>query len=483
MSKTLLALDIRANALSAVLLKSGMKSNVVDAHLYVPFAESNDTSERPDGLEGALTSIAEQLDLTDALCVVAYPSERISYRNIRVPFKDPRKIKQVLPFELEPSLAQPVEELVLDFAVIKKGEATDLLTAALEKELLDDLLATLEKFGLKPVMVSAGTHPTAYCLTQMSEIAANAVIIDSDATHHILSVIADGQVSLIRPFPKGRTPQSDIQTLVLNIQRTLTVFEELDRQGFKAQGIYLTGYGIDAPAAETKIANLLNLPTQRVDRVSDSLDFAPEYDDPDWNPYLMQNALALAAIELDGQDCLNFHRTRTAITKHWGEHKRSFITSGCLLALVLILLIGSYLFELRSRDRDLNELNQQIERIFKDTFPEVKRIVDPLQQMRNKIAEKKKEFSGAAEESADARAIDILRAVSQAIPANIDVELNRFAIGSDSVTISGDTANFNAVDDMKSRLEQQDLFKTVTISSANMEKNSKRVRFKLKIDL
>jgi type II secretory pathway component PulL len=197
----------------------------------------------------------------------------------------------------------------------------------------------------------------------------------------------------------------------------------------------------------------------------------------------MQNALALAAIEATGQECLNFHRTRTAITKHWGEHKRSFITSGALLLLVLVLFLASYIFDVRSRQQELAEMNQQIEEIFKEAFPEVTRIVDPLQQMRNKIAEKKKEFVGAAQGDVAVRAVDVIHAVSQAVPANLDVELNRFVIGAGSVTISGDTADFNAVDEMKSRLEQRDLFKTVTISSANMDKGSKRVRFKLNIDL
>lgn len=483
MSKSLFALDIRATALSAVLLKGGLKSTAVNAHLYLPFVEADEEKGQPGGLEGALATIADQIELKDTLCVVAYPADRISYRNIRIPFKDPKKIKQVLPFELEASLPQSVEELVLDFDVIRKGSASDLLAVAMEKDLLSALLETLGQFDIKPVLVSAGTYPTAYCLTQMEGIAENAVVIDSDATHHILSVIAGGKVCQIRPFPRGRTPQSDIQSLVLNVQRTLTVFEELSRVEFRAQGIYLTGYGIEVPAADKKIESLLKLPTTRVGRVSDSMDFQPELDDPDWNPYLMQNALALAAIEANGQECLNFHRTRTAITKHWGEHKRSLITSGTLFLLVLALFLGSYIFDVRSRQRELAEMNQQIEEIFKGAFPEVKRIVDPLQQMRNKIAEKKKEFAGAAEGDVNVRAVDVIHAVSQAVPANLDVELNRFVIGAGSVTISGDTADFNAVDEMKSRLEQRDLFQTVTISSANMDKGSKRVRFKLKIDL
>jgi outer membrane translocation and assembly module TamA len=39
------------------------------------------------------------------------------------------------------------------------------------------------------------------------------------------------------------------------------------------------------------------------------------------------------------------------------------------------------------------------------------------------------------------------------------------------------------VEDIKSRLEKGELFKQVTIASADMDKSGKKVRFKLKIDL
>jgi outer membrane translocation and assembly module TamA len=47
--------------------------------------------------------------------------------------------------------------------------------------------------------------------------------------------------------------------------------------------------------------------------------------------------------------------------------------------------------------------------------------------------------------------------------------------------VDGDTAGFEAVDRIKNQLEKDEIFSTVTISSANMDKSGKRVRFKLKL--
>jgi general secretion pathway protein L len=56
-------------------------------------------------------------------------------------------------------------------------------------------------------------------------------------------------------------------------------------------------------------------------------------------------------------------------------------------------------------------------------------------------------------------------------------------ISPDNVLISGTTDTFEAVDDIKSKLEQIDVFKKVTISSTNKDPSGKEVRFQMKVVL
>ena len=79
--------------------------------------------------------------------------------------------------------------------------------------------------------------------------------------------------------------------------------------------------------------------------------------------------------------------------------------------------------------------------------------------------------------------IDMLRAISKQIPKKTDVNLSRLVIGEENILISGDTNTFNAVDDIKSRLEMVDFFKTITITSTNKDKSGNRIRFKMKLAL
>ena len=88
-----------------------------------------------------LDSLMESLKPTGATCVLGIPTTFISFRNLSVPFTDLKKIRQVLPFELEPTLPMSVESLVFDFEAVKQNGGQELLAFVAEKETLDRYLA------------------------------------------------------------------------------------------------------------------------------------------------------------------------------------------------------------------------------------------------------------------------------------------------------------------------------------------------------
>ena len=103
--------------------------------------------------------------------------------------------------------------------------------------------------------------------------------------------------------------------------------------------------------------------------------------------------------------------------------------------------------------------------------------------MQAKIKEAQEQSTGPGEANHNIRAIDIINDINKLVPGTLDVTVSRFVIGPENVQISGDTDTFNAVDDIKTRLEQGKLFKKVTISSTSKDNTENRINFKLKIDL
>src|SRR6056297_3499262 len=170
MSKTYLSLDIRDQSISGFLVKSGLKGNSIEGHVRVPVEaaeESENQLESP--WHQAISVIVDQLDTNGAICLITVPPALISYRNIRIPFKENRKIRQVLPFEVEPLLPFPLDEVILDFQTARQSENSDVIAAAVEKAKLQPILDALAAFHLSPQVIIPGGFPVALYLANQKE--------------------------------------------------------------------------------------------------------------------------------------------------------------------------------------------------------------------------------------------------------------------------------------------------------------------------
>jgi len=484
MNRKILGLDIRSDAVSAVLISSGIKGTVIEAHEHVLLSGGK---EGKNGLSASLEAIGQKLDISDSICIASFPADGISYRNIKVPFKGQKKIKKILPYELEPTLPFPVEDLIIDFIHLEIPDHTNtknIITAAIEKSKLQTFLDTLETFNIEPEIVTVGGYPTAFSLANFLDDHKNWFFVDIDNHKSTIFVILSGWICLIRSFPIHSVDRSNkIRSLCGNIRRTLYALEKIHGLDFNPDGGFISGCGIDDLGFDKDMEQALGLPVERVDilRFSDILKQQPP--PPSWTPFLMDNALSLALMEIKGLKGFNFRKGPFALKKFWEENKKNLIQT--VVFFVLFLSLGWFNVFLDSyfMGKRLARLNHQITGIFTSTFPEVKNIVDPVQQMTIKIQEAKKNALLPGETEKQIRAIDILNTISEAIPKEMDVTLSRFVLGSESVNISGDTDSFNSVDTIKSKLEQAQIFKKIIISAANIDKSDKRVRFKLKVNL
>ena len=152
----------------------------------------------------------------------------------------------------------------------------------------------------------------------------------------------------------------------------------------------VTGAGLNGAGLDDEVSNVLNMPVKRLnfaDRLNITID--PENTKP-WNPALMDNALALTSMAIDGIKGLNFHRGRFAARKLFVKHKKNWIKTGVLAAAVLAMLFFNMITETVTLNRKIDSIDQQITTIYKETFPNVKRIVDPHREMQVKVQEEKK---------------------------------------------------------------------------------------------
>ena len=91
MPESILGLDITSHSVTAVQVTSRMKGYEVTACGHVSIEEDK-------GFAEGLKALAEQMGFEADVSIGALPGEQVSYRNLRLPFKDNKKIRQTLAY-------------------------------------------------------------------------------------------------------------------------------------------------------------------------------------------------------------------------------------------------------------------------------------------------------------------------------------------------------------------------------------------------
>ncbi len=481
MSRKILGLDIGDDFVSGVLIGSSLKGHVVESTARVPFGQQPDPDK---ALLDALGLLTKELDISGAVCNVSLPVSSFFFRTLQVPFREDKQIKQVLPFELESTLPHPVENLIIDFQKTgaSKNQDSRLITAAVENTRIETLLETLSVFKLDPEIISIRGYPTALCLADTAGLPDNWIFCDLGQHTLTLFFAVRGRIVLARTalLPPAAATETVFE-ITRQIKRTLLAFE--DTCGIAADPEILFVSGADRTNSELteQIENDLEIPVRTADLGQNKSILALQEAEQIPAPETMQNALALAGLELAGLKGFNFRKGPFERKKQWVIHRKSIVTSSLVALLVAALAFTNILIDSYLLEKKVARLDREIVSIFKAALPDVKRIVDPLQQMQVKLQDIKKNLLLPSQSGKQIRAIDILNELSAGIPAKADVELTRVVISQESVLISGQTDTFNSVDDIQTRLEKTPLFSQVTISSANLEKSGNRINFKLKV--
>ncbi len=305
--------------------------------------------------------------------------------------------------------------------------------------------------------------------------------LDIGETSGALFVVAGARVRLIRAFPLPADPAARGRAVRSHIRLTMGALNELSAAPKPPAAIFLTGSGIAGMNLEV-LADALPIELKPADLTR--LLGVPHDDDAGaWDPLRMDGALALVLAEIEGLESLNVYRSQFPGRKIISRHRENLVRTGVLAAAVLVLMFASVLIQSTLLSRRVADLDQQIASVFREAFPDAKKVADPYQQMQINLQELKKNAALPGEALSTLRSIDILKSISDSIPDEIQVVLDRMVIGPETILISGTTAAFNAVDEIKGHQERIGEFKKVTISSANMDRTGKEVNFQLKVDL
>ncbi len=480
MSRQIVAIDIRNTSITAVLVSTGLKSGTIEhcAHIELPAAGQDITP-----LQAALALLGQRLNLRDAAAVISLPADQTLCRSIIVPFSDDKKIRQVLPFELEPNLPVPIDSLVIDHQKVRTSENTELLAVAIERQNLNAVMAVLAQMQLRLELVLPGDFALPLILAGLEQaLPDHAIVLNIGRYKSTLIALTSKKIALARCFSSNVTSREGSQSLALNIRQTLIAFGDGQPGGFSPRKLYLSGPALNDETVTTRLIEAMDMPSETID-LRTMIPYMDITDAAQWQPCVMNGALAMALLEAERRPCPNFHRTGSVFRNFWTTYHTYVRGPALLLAAVIVLALGGIVLENHLLQRRLDYINAQTESIFAAAFPDVRRVGDPLSQMKSELRRMQSGNPDTGTPIPQVRTVDVLHQLSLMIPAELEVLFNRMVLGGDGFTISGETEGFNIVDEIKNRLEKSELFSQVTIASANMDRSGKKVRFSLKLEL
>lgn len=487
-------IDMGEGHITAVQVKSGLNRYEISFCTKI-LLENGDIGEGLDRLN-------DSMDLKTERCFVSVPPSQVAFRNLEMPFEDAKKIRQTLPYELETLLPYPVEEIVTDFIATRPDSANEILSASIKTEAVSRYLKALDAHALDPELISvSGLSIIPWLLKQGAPD--HFLLMNLEEKTMTLFLCGARRVALIRSFtlnafpPTGidpvnmavdQNPQKDltagelwIDAVYSEVHHTLHACNSHRNPIVDPEQIYLTGAHAAHPDTGPLIREAFGLPVASVDISEDKRIKQGNLQAFEWVPGEMNAALALTMLDPKRDQHLNFRRG--AFSKRRGKNgvKKGMKKGIIFLVLLLVLLGANRVTDYYFLKKTYEQLDVELMHMFKETLPEVTRIVDPVQQLRVAVKQLEKTRVSVSSGKSGKVTLNLLKDISARIPENLNVKISRMIIDPETVRLRGKTDTFNAVDSLKSELTPSAFFSEVTISSANMDKMDNRVKFELKL--
>lgn len=205
--KRVVGIDIGPHSISATVVRLKGRSRTIEKLLEEPLVlEGGSTQE--ERIVHALKVLHQKLGNYDQLCCII-PSSLVVFKNLTLPFIGLKKIKMVVPFEVEALLPFTLDQAVLDSIITQEHSEknqTDILVSAVKKEIIERYsqyffnaevplhkisVDMIELYGLYTFLEEKGTPQGTIGLLNM----------EYDSTK--LALIHNGQLISIRALPEG----------------------------------------------------------------------------------------------------------------------------------------------------------------------------------------------------------------------------------------------------------------------------------------
>jgi general secretion pathway protein L len=511
MAHTVCGIDLGTYSVKLALLEAGFRATRLRGldEIAVPSGDEPLIERQMQAVREALSQLGSEVTP-----YLAIPGDQLSVRVLELPFSEARKIEQVVGYELESQIVNPIEDVVFDHLVAaQRPEGTTVLAAAARREDLATFLAAADAQNVHPralfaapviyrslfrvtdplpapsppapcrAVVDIGHDRTNICIVRGGNAIFARTIRRGGA--HLTAAIARafgadldraeqakrGEAFLASPGNPAKTPllvkldavlREALAPTMRELRQTLASFSATARQDVEA--LLVVGGGGRLAGLLTYLETELGVPArylssrdvlENVGR-GGAADAGEESAAPESDAHALAAAIALAAAR--GSREIDFRRGPFAYRANFSILRQKAAHLAMLGVAILLaggIDVGARLSSLRTErkalDKDLKAATQEL---FGKPREDAEAVTELLRKgFREELAPLPK-----------ATAFDLLDQISRKVPPSEKVKLDvgELEIRPKKTFIKGTADTAAAVDEIAGKLKEIDCFEEVT---------------------
>ncbi len=438
--------------------------------------------EGEEDLTPALNRLVAKTGRPDVV-VSALPADSVAKRLLELPFRDLRRLHQVVPFALEEHLPFAVDGAAVSFVRVgREGDNSLVLAASVRKQDIQNHLQLLARAGLDPKTVTItpfavaslfsrsrnGTAPAAHLVVDAEQNSTSMVLLDKQGVPRAMRTVPAG---LLAADGTPR-PADELAPVVNALRQTMLAHAtQLDHAD-----LVVTGRGAAIPKVRANLSDALALTLHDFD-CSKLFEGAK----PDLVRFVSPIAMLLGEMPNRPVELLNFRQGEFAFRGRTRGDLTPFYTTGALAACAAAFLLFHLSLGVYAKIHRLHMIDREIARIAAPALGG-EMSSDPIAELRSGISSMDKQLRLLGGDTNRNSALDTLLTVSQALPSRIPAEIEDLQVDPTGLRITGLADSFGTVDQVKRALDQSGDFGTIEVTHANSTSEANKVDFRLSAD-
>ncbi len=254
------AVEFAGDEVRVVVARTGRRPELLEAHAATAVYETPE--ERREALGRALDEALGKIRSRPSVFVYCADASRATVRTLAVPFRGTGRVSKAVPFEIEPHLPFPLEELAFDHRIVTEiGGETEVLAVGTRRMHLEEPLAVLDAAGVVPEAVNMDVCGlTALWRAKRRPGKGLEAVLHLRENGASLAVMHQRALAFFRYLPMGGPAlRANPARLAREVQNTLRSFMAQWRGGGEIAELNLTGADL-APEEVEAFSQALNLP-------------------------------------------------------------------------------------------------------------------------------------------------------------------------------------------------------------------------------